>query len=556
MRRIFALTMLVGLIGLIAAPVGAETVIGGIDMGIVKTVDSPVAARGDTLTYTLTATNYGEFGEREGYVVDTLPDGVTFVSVDAPTADSCTVAGQTIECYFPAWIPLTIDPALAVHTITIVVTVDADATGTLVNHTLVESRDPSPTAPVDADPTNDEDTASTDVILASIGDFVWLDDDGDGVQDPGELGIPGVVVEIDGVDGPMSTTTDADGMYLFDNLSGGDYTVTVDQSTAPANTTITTPGSVSTSVAAGDAFLDADFGFQPPPPEPPDEIIDLELTKTVSPTSVSVGSNAVFTLSLTNLGPDDATGVVVGDVLPAGLTFVSSSDPGSFDGFTWTVGDVNVGDVLTLDITVTADVAGPFTNVAEVTDADQEDSDSTPGDGSGDDYDEAVLTTTEVLATGSIGDTVWLDSDGDGVEDPGESGIAGVTVTLDGPTGPQSAVTDASGKYIFVGLPAGTYTVAVVTSTAGESLGLTTPGSMSVNLGDGATYLEADFGFVPVLPITGVFAANWFFTGIGFLIAGILLLAFAAALRDAAAKPVARRLQAVGASQPLGPNRR
>ena len=79
---------------------------------------------------------------------------------------------------------------------------------------------------------------------------------------------------------------------------------------------------------------------------------------------------------------------------------------------------------------------------------------------------------------------------------------------------------------------------------------------MSVNLGDGATFHEADFGFVPVLPITGVFAANWFFTGIALLVAGVLLLAFAASLKNAAAKPVYRRLQTVGATQPLGPNRR
>ena len=123
------------------------------------------------------------------------------------------------------------------------------------------------------------------------------------------------------------------------------------------------------------------------------------------------------------------------------MVTASTDGATSTDDATISVGDVNVGEVLTLDITVTADVAGPFTNVAEVTDADQEDSDSTPGDGSGDDYDEAVLTTTEVLVTGSIGDTVWLDDAGDGIEDPGDTGIAGVTVTLDGPTGPQSAVT-------------------------------------------------------------------------------------------------------------------
>ena len=38
-----------------------------------------------------------------------------------------------------------------------------------------------------------------------------------------------------------------------------------------------------------------------------------------------------------------------------------------------------------------------FTNVAEVTAADQPDSDSTPGDGEGDDWDDAVTTATAVL---------------------------------------------------------------------------------------------------------------------------------------------------------------
>lgn len=555
MKRLMTFLAVVGVFGLIAVPASAETIIGGIDMGIVKTVDAATAARGDTLTYTLTATNYGEFGEREGYVVDTLPDGVTFVSVSAPTANSCTVSGQTIECYFPLWMPITFDPVAAVHTITIVVTVDADATGTLVNNALVESRDPSPTAPIDGDPTNDQDSASTDVILASIGDFVWSDDDGDGIQDAGEAGIAGVVVELDGADGPMSTTTDANGFYLFDDLSGGDYTVTVDQSTAPLTFVITTPGAVSPTVAAGTAFLDADFGFQPPPPPLGPSIIDLELDKSVSPATVTLGGTAVFTISLTNVGPDDATGVVVTDVLPVGVTFVSSSDP-AYNGSTWTVGNVAVGQVLTLDITVTADLAGPFTNIAEVTAADQTDSDSVPGDGGGDDYDEAILDTVAVLATGSIGDFVWLDADGDGVQDAGETGIAGATVTLNGPTGSQSAVTDAGGKYLFIGLPAGTYTVAVVTATAGESLGLTTAGSMSVNLGDGATFLEADFGFVPVLPITGVFAADWFFTGLAFLLAGGLFLALAQTVHSGAATPVASRLSSISATHLLQPNKR
>ncbi len=51
-----------------------------------------------------------------------------------------------------------------------------------------------------------------------------------------------------------------------------------------------------------------------------------------------------------------------------------------------------------------------------------------------------------------IGDRVWDDTDGDGIQDPGEPGIAGVTVQLidtDGTTVIATAVTDANGDYLF-----------------------------------------------------------------------------------------------------------
>jgi hypothetical protein len=64
-----------------------------------------------------------------------------------------------------------------------------------------------------------------------IGDFVW-NDDGNGCQDAGEPGIPGVKVELYGGCGvnkgatPIATTTtDANGLYLFTGLCAGDYTV-------------------------------------------------------------------------------------------------------------------------------------------------------------------------------------------------------------------------------------------------------------------------------------------------------------------------------------------
>ena len=54
------------------------------------------------------------------------------------------------------------------------------------------------------------------------------------------------------------------------------------------------------------------------------------------------------------------------------------------------------------------------------------------------------------------------DLDGNGVQDAGEPGIAGVTVNLSGPGGPLSTTTDGTGKYQFTGLVPGTYTVSVV----------------------------------------------------------------------------------------------
>lgn len=63
--------------------------------------------------------------------------------------------------------------------------------------------------------------------LFAVGDRVWLDADRDGVQDAGEGPVPGVTVTLLSADGTElgSTTTAADGSYLFQRLAAGDYRV-------------------------------------------------------------------------------------------------------------------------------------------------------------------------------------------------------------------------------------------------------------------------------------------------------------------------------------------
>lgn len=78
------------------------------------------------------------------------------------------------------------------------------------------------------------------VLASSVGDYVWIDANADGVQNVDESGAAGVPVSITGIDVDgnsvsASTTTDATGHYLFENLPSGTYTVVFDPSWVLAN---------------------------------------------------------------------------------------------------------------------------------------------------------------------------------------------------------------------------------------------------------------------------------------------------------------------------------
>ncbi|MFZ1307033.1 MAG: SdrD B-like domain-containing protein, partial [Ferruginibacter sp.] len=77
---------------------------------------------------------------------------------------------------------------------------------------------------------------------------------------------------------------------------------------------------------------------------------------------------------------------------------------------------------------------------------------------------------TQTSTLGSIGDRVWLDANGNGIQDATETGgITGVVVQLRNSVGTVIATqnTNGTGNYLFTGLPAGTYTVAFPVSISG-----------------------------------------------------------------------------------------
>ncbi|MBG9336178.1 SdrD B-like domain-containing protein [Corynebacterium diphtheriae] len=271
----------------------------------------------------------------------------------------------------------------------------------------------------------------------TVGDFVWIDENGNGIQDDEEKGLAGVTLKLYGPNGeavtdvngnPVETaTTNADGKYSFKNLpvlkNGEKYTVKV----------VNTPE-----------------GYKPTKP------------------NQGEGSLATW--------KDSSTGE-------------ASTIPGTLSE--------NGAQDLTLDFGFIKQQPEEPADTPSVT----------------------------------VGDFVWIDENGNGIQDDEEKGLAGVTLKLYGPNGEavtdvngnpvETATTNADGKYSFKNLPVlkngEKYTVKVVNtpegykptkpnqgegslatwkdSSTGEAS--TIPGTLSEN---GAQDLTLDFGFIKQQP--------------------------------------------------------
>ncbi len=233
----------------------------------------------------------------------------------------------------------------------------------------------------------------------------------------------------------------------------------------------------------------------------------LVISKDDSPDPVEKGKNLTYTINWSVTGNEPADNVVVSDPLPFGTRFVSATDGGAYDSatntVTWNLGNKVPGDAgsLTLVVVVNADFPNKLDISNWVTIKD-----NTPG------KEKTAEAITKVVQTpeGAIGDTVWLDLDKDGVQGPGETGIANVGLVLydAGPDGlcgtaddtaVANTVTDPSGKYRFDMVPAGVYCVKVLDATLPAGLVLVSGANPHgpITLAEGEQYMKADFGYLP-----------------------------------------------------------
>jgi protocatechuate 3,4-dioxygenase beta subunit len=333
----------------------------------------------------------------------------------------------------------------------------------------------------------------------SIGDYVWKDLDGDGIQDAPTLepGIPNVTVNLYG---PMhtllaTTTTDADGYYLFTHLSAGTYTVEIANTLTLdgfvyALTTPTAPGSTS----ANDSNVN-----------PATSVLPLN---TSSDTSVDFGYTPVPAGKIGNFVWNDLNDNGIQDAGEPGINGVTVKlfGPGNVELATTTTsgnGEYLFTGLHAGSYSVVVDTASPalagFIPTAIGAPGSNDDNDSNPTP-----QPVTLLSNTSVVLsvdfgylvpTGRIGDFVWKDLNQNGVQDAGEPGINGVTVTLLGAGNAPiaSTVTAGNGGYLFTGLTAGAYSVVVDESSPALA------GLIATSIGAGTVSTDHNGSPAPVI---------------------------------------------------------
>lgn len=324
------------------------------------------------------------------------------------------------------------------------------------------------------------DTDPEFLNVASIGGAiegtVWSDNNGDGIQDPDDVGIPGWTVYLDLDDsrtldaGEPSTVTDTNGYYLLSDLETGTYRVT---EVVPAgwdttlgydshNNVDVTPGVTSVNDfgnfstlgrgtingtvwsdvnadgfrAAGDLGLESWLVY-----------LDLNNNDTLDGTEPSQLTDAAGAYSFPNLLAGSYT---VNEVVEAGY-FVSPSHSAS--------------------VTVTVSEEGtPTVDFANYTPAD-----------------------------GGVVGTVWNDLNANGIQDGAEAGLPGWTVFIDAngdgvpSAGELTATTNATGDYLLSPAPVGTV---VIREVPGIGWSPTAPatGMQTITIPNATTLSNIDFG--------------------------------------------------------------
>ena len=343
------------------------------DLAIAKSSSTATPAEGATVVYTLTVTNNGPDSATGIQVTDNLPAGVTWASDSGAGAYNRTTGVWEV-------------PALATGastTLSISVTVNAGTSGSTITNTAAI------TASAVLDPVSGNNSASrsvavggADLAVAKTVNNVSPPTGGSAVftvvlRNLGSSLATGVTVT-DTLSSGLTYSTSSATQGSF-NSGTGTWTVgsLASGTTATLTLTATVTGAMGTT-ATNTAAVATSSQVDPNTANNAETVTvfisgtDLSMAKTVSNAAPNEGNTIVYTLSVTNGGLYTATSVTVSDLLPAGLTYVSSAGTGTYASGTglWSIPALNSGATVTRTITATVNAGTngqTITNTASIT---------------------------------------------------------------------------------------------------------------------------------------------------------------------------------------------
>ncbi len=285
------------------------------DIGVVKTATPNPGVPGTEQSFTITVTNDGPSTARGVTVADVLP-----TELQEPVADdACQVTGRIGTCSLGDLAP---GESAAV---TVAGTIAADATGSLSNTATATSGTPDPngdnyadTVVVPLEPQADvsltKTTSTPDVALDGEVQYLVT------VRNDGPSTATGVVVEDTIEEGIALTGAEAS----TGTWTGGTWNVGALQPGEEAEIAIT-----GVALAEGTFTNTATASSETPDPDADDLVdtadvtvaasADLAITKSISEDPAPSNDEVTYTLAIENLGPNDATEVVVTDEIPVEL---------------------------------------------------------------------------------------------------------------------------------------------------------------------------------------------------------------------------------------------
>lgn len=448
-----------------------------VDLAVTKSDSVDPVNAGGSFAYTLTVTNNGPSTATGVTLTDVLPSGVTF---DSGSASQGTVSesGGVVTASLASL------ASGASATVTLNVNVLDATTGTVTNTASVTGVE------TDTDTTNNSASELTTVIPV-VDVLVTKSDTEDPVNAGGTLvytmfirnngpsTATGVVVTdmlpagvaFNSASASQGTVTESGGTVTVNVgtlASGAEVTVTLNADVADSTTgTLTNTVTVSANETETDESNNSDSETTTINP-----IVDLAITKSDNADPVTAGEALTYTLNVTNNGPSAATGVVVSDLLPSGVTFTSgSASQGTVSENNGTV-TVSLGSLasgasatVTLNVAVSINASGILTNTASVSSSEL---DTSPSNNTA-----TEPTTVTPPPISSLAGLVYIDLNNNGQFDATDMRIPGVAISLVpiDATGNVSGaavtqVTDSNGEYNFTAVTAGRYRLVQTQPTA------------------------------------------------------------------------------------------